>query len=150
MAMSSRRICVLGGAMVLLMGVVGCGGAPSSVNGIINYKGIPVTGGLITLHFDGSKQFPGSIDAAGKFAVQNLPTGKAKVTIDTESIKNVGVPKMQSLPGGNMKDAMPQMPGGTVATSYMKIPAKYADVQKTDLTMDVQSGPQTKNFDLVD
>ena len=144
--MSSRPTCVSAGCVVLFIGVLGCGGQPTSVNGKVNYNNLPVTGGIITLHFDGGKQVPGSIDGTGSFVVQNALTGKAKVTIDTESMKNVGGPKMPAM----TKDAMAQMPAGGGTSSYMKIPPRYADPQKTTLEMVVQSGPQTKNFDLTD
>ena len=148
--MSLSRICVSLGWMLLLLGALGCGSStPPSVNGTVNYNGIPVTGGIITFHFGGGKnQAFGSIDGSGKYVVSNAVTGPAKVTINTESIKNSGGPSLMAKMGA-AKDAVPGA-GEVVTMSYMKIPAKYADSEKTDLSYEVKSGPQVKNFDLND
>jgi hypothetical protein len=134
--------------MLLLLGVLGCGSStPPTVNGTVNYNGLPVTGGRIELHFGGDKTVFGSIDGSGKYVIQSEHTGKAKVTINTESMKNVGAPVMPK----TMKEGMPQVAGGAAAVaSYMKIPAKYADEKQTPLELDVKSSSQTKNFELTD
>lgn len=150
MSISSRHVCLSFCCMLLLIGIVGCGGGPTSINGQVKYKGDPVTGGIITFHFGKDKNSAyGSIDASGNYAVQSTVTGNAKVTINTDSVKNAGAPLMH---GKTTKEGMPQMPGGAAAanTSYMKIPPKYADEQQTTLEYMVTSGPQKKNFDLTD
>jgi hypothetical protein len=139
--------------MLLFIGVLGCGSStPPSVKGTVNYKGMPVTGGLITFHFgDNKNPAYGSIDASGKYVVQTTVTGPAKVTIDTESMKNNAGGTLMAKMGGT-KDGMPKLPGGeaVAATSYMRIPAKYSDAGKTDLSYDVKSGSQVKDFELND
>jgi hypothetical protein len=153
MSLSSPRICVSLGCMLLFIGVLGCGSSTlPTVNGTVNYKGMPVTGGLITFHFGGDK-IPayGSIDGSGKYFIQSPITGQVKVTIDTESIRNSNSGAALMAKMGGTKDAMPKLPGGdAVTTSYMKIPAKYAAAEKTDLSYTVKSGPQIKDFELTD
>src|SRR5262245_78005 len=129
MSISSRPVCVSFCCMILLLGIVGCGGGPTSINGTVKYKGDPVTGGLLTFHFGGDKTTFANIDASGHYATQSMVTGKAKVTINTETVKTSGLPAMPK----SIKEGMPQMPGGTATTSYMKIPAIYADSEKTPL-----------------
>ena len=150
--MSLSRICVSLGWMLLLLGALGCGSStPPSVNGTVNYNGIPVTGGIITFHYGAGKNPAfGSINASGNYVVSNAVTGPAKVTIDTESLRNSGGPSLMTKMGAG-KDAIPKVGGAEAVTmSYMKIPAKYADSEKTDLSYDVKSGPQVKNFELSD
>lgn len=149
MSKSSRPFCVWIGCMLLFIGIVGCGGGPANINGKVSYKGVPVTGGAITLTFDDGKQTIGSIDGTGKYTIQSVTTGKAKVTVNTESVKASGLPKMPGMQKDASGAALP-VAAGADATSYMKIPSKYADPQKSDLTYDVKSGAHTKDFDLTD
>ena len=147
-----RCVCASAGSVVLFIGIIGCGGGPATVSGTVTYKGAPVTGGSITLHFDGDKPpAGGSIDGNGKYAIQSTTLGKASVSIETESQRSM-MPKQTDI--ASPKDGMPpevtKMPGGGAATVYVKIPEKYSDAKRSGLTWDVKSGQQTKNWELTD
>ena len=144
-----RRICASAGSMLLFIGIIGCGGGPSTVSGKVTYKGAPVTGGTITLNFDGKPQAPGSIDSNGNYAIQTTTTGKATLTIETESLKSRGPTMPAMLPEMKDKGVAP-MPKGGGGPEYMKIPSKYADVKTSGLSMEVKSGSNPKNWELVD
>jgi hypothetical protein len=144
------RVCASAGSVLLFLGLLGCGGGPSSINGKVSYKGVPVTGGNISFDFGADKRISAMIDAKGNYSVQTPHTGKATVAIETESLKNTG--NLAPLPGGGVADKekiTTGLPSGGSA-NYVKIPAKYADAKSSNLTADIKSGTNPKNFDLTD
>lgn len=141
-----RRVCASLGIMLLFYGALGCGGGPTTVSGKVSYKGAPVTGGSIKFTFDGGKEDSGGIDQRGNYSLQVTSHGKARVSIETESIKGAGVDALA--PPGGEKLNVPAMPGGEY--TYVQIPARYADPGSSNLTVDVKTGTQTKNWELTD
>ena len=141
------RVCASAGSVLLFLGLLGCGGGPSSINGKVSYKGVPVTGGNISFDFGADKRISAMIDAKGNYSVQTPHTGKATVAIETESLKNTG--NLTPLPGVADKEKITAgLPSGSA--SYVKIPAKYADAKSSNLTADIKSGTNPKNFELTD
>jgi hypothetical protein len=115
----------------------GCGGpALGEVSGTISYDGKIVEQGSISfIPADGSGPSTGGAITEGKFAVQKVPVGTAKVVIS--GTKVTGKKQM-------FKD--PNSP--FVQTSEEYLPAKYNDPSKTELSYEVKSGVQSKNFEL--
>ena len=113
----------------------GCGGSGAGeVSGTVTYDGKIVEQGTISfVPADGSGPTSGAAITDGKYSVQKVPVGKAKVTI--EGVKSTGKKKMYDDPKAPL-----------VQTSEDYIPAKYN--KTTELLYEVKSGLQTKDFEL--
>jgi hypothetical protein len=140
--------------LLLAFLALGCGGSNATVNtleGKITYKGAEVTGGSIIFHPAGGGPIPGFIKADGTYIASDIPPGEVTVTIDTASVQNTGKPMISGgkAPSGN--DAS-KYPGGDIqgGAKAVKIPAKYADRNKSGLKFTVGKGKNEKNFELTD
>lgn len=125
-------------AAVFLLGVglvVGCGGPKSGdVSGIVTYDGKPIEHGSISfVPADGRGTGGGAAIKDGKYEATKISLGSMKVVIN--GAKVTGKKKMYDDPKAEW-----------VQTSEEYVPKKYND--STELRYDVQSGPQTKDFDL--
>jgi len=169
----------LGGAAALMVALllVGCQrnpNAPASVNGKVTYNGGPVTGGSVSFHFKDGVRFDAVIRGDGTYFLTDIPAGEATVSVETESINPAnkktdyssppGVGMMggkyggkaaapKPSPGGSGKGAkMSPAPDGAAGgdSVYMKIPSKYADKDKSGLSVTLKEGKQTSNFELTD
>jgi hypothetical protein len=166
-----------GGATALLVALllVGCQrnpNAPASVNGKVTYNGGPVTGGSVSFHFKDGVRFDAPIRGDGTYLAIDIPAGDATVTVETESINPANKKTdYNSPPGAGMKAGMygkgaapkpsaggsgkgakmsPAPDGAGGDSVYMKIPPKYADKEKSGLTVAIKEGKQTSNFELTD
>ncbi len=139
-------------AVLVLAGAFGCSGGspntPSTLTGKVTYKDAPVTGGNITLYTEaGVYTLP--IDAKGEYSGQDLPSGSATVTIETESLNRSKV----AYGGSKDKKMFSPVPEGAnpgAGGQYVKIPPKYADKTKSGLTITLTKGKQTHDFNLTD
>lgn len=137
---------------VLLCGamVAGCSKSkmPSKVHGTVTYKGNPLPAGTVTFYAPEGGIFPFQIEN-GEFKGESLPTGKMKVTVDTEALN----PKHgeqafggDKNPGQNTYRQMMEKQGKIPATAttvkgeYVKLPEKYRDKDKTPLEVDINKG----------
>ena len=173
LALRRAFLCVVVGAVV-----VGCQkgnpNAPAKISGRVSYKGSSVTcGSVILTAKDGGSSVGLAIAADGTYTGSDLPIGEMIVTIETESAnpdrKTPDYKGGSSIPlggaggGGGMYGGkgvgggMQQKKGAefspgqpTAAGAYMKIPSKYADPKTSGLTVTLERGSQTKNFDLND
>jgi hypothetical protein len=134
--------------------LVGCSGGssntPSSISGKITYNETPVTAGTV-IFFTDQGVYPLPIGANGEYAGSDLPAGAAKISIETES---ANPEKKKSVYAGSkdkkMMSPVPEGAGGGASGQYVKIPAKYADKDKSGLTVTLTKGKQTQDFKLTD
>ena len=130
----NRASCLLIAASLFLS--LGCGdGIRPALSGAVTYKGAPVAHQTLTLHWAGDdpeKVFSRRLflDAEGKFSGDAPEPGLYKVVIELP---------MAALEGKS------DVPG-----AKLKLPAKYRDKNSTDLTWTITSGPNLKDFVLVD
>lgn len=138
--------------LVVALGCYKNPAAPATLAGKITYKGAPVTAGMVTFFPKNGGVYTAVIDPNGSYAVSEIPTGEMVVTIETESANpNRKVPTYGGKAGGEGMSPVPQGQGsGTAGGAYVKIPAKYADKDKSGLTVTVTPGKQTKDFELTD
>ena len=122
---------------IMIVGLVGCGdgGPPTGdISGKVSYDGKPIEDGAITfLAADGKAPTAGTTIKDGKYTALKVPVGKVKVQITGSKV--VGQKKVYNTPNS------PVMP---ITEQY--VPAKYND--KTELTYDVTTGSQTKDYEL--
>lgn len=115
------------GAVVLAAALSGCGGA-GDVAGVVTIQGKPLTGCTIVIYDSSNAVQSSPLQDEGKYSVTKVAAGTAKVAILTPLAINIG-PESKAL-------------------KFTLVPAKYSDPDKSGLTFEVRSGPQTKNFDL--
>ena len=126
----------LGSVLLFSLGVAlvaGCGGGDNAaeVSGTVTYDGTPVDNGAITF-FPEKGPTAGSPIQGGKYTAR-VTVGPAKVTISAGKV--VGQKKLY-----NTADS----PSAPITAEIL--PAKYNTA--TQLKYDVQSGAQTKDFNL--
>ena len=148
--------------LVLLVGCMNSA-TPARVSGTVKYKGTPLTAGTVTFHPEQGGVYGAAIKPDGTYSISDLPTGPVEVAIETESANPQHVAKSaedyakqrggRGKAGESMTSPRPEgVPAAAPAEkgAYVKIPAKYADRKKSQLTMAVVAGKQTKDFDLTD
>lgn len=147
-----RHVGWLLGSLVLVLVVTGCGEPPPiRLTGRVMYRGAPLPGGSIRLHFDGGRELLGIIQQNGQYQIVNPPAGTAAVSVETESVKAAlalnPLPNMP--PDPSMKLPMPsQMPGGL--GDYIEIPSRYNSPQTSGLAINVTGKDQKKDIQLTD
>jgi len=153
MSITIRRLVL---PALLLVLVIGCGGPSqrsAELSGTVKYQGKPVTGGNMTL-FIGDAGYPVTIDANGSFSANQLPPGEAVVTVDTEAL-NPNKPKYPGSGGGKDRSGggmghVPEGKGGASPGTYVKVPPKYHNKDKSDLRVTLKAGKNQKDFELTD
>lgn len=124
---------VFAAAVGLLIGCSG-EGASGEVSGTVSYDGKPVEDGAINfVPVDGKSPTAGDVIKDGKYHAKKVPVGNMKVTISGSKV--VGKKKVYDTPDS------PVMP-----VTQELLPAKYND--KSELTFEVKSGSNEKNWDL--
>jgi hypothetical protein len=147
------------GAVLVLAGATGCGGT-GTITGKVTYQGRPLTGGTVlftSASGKGSQSSP--IGPDGSYTIEKMPTGPAKVAVDTggSAQRPPGVfgggPPKQMQPGKDVK-----LPEGVKSPLYNpeakqgkppeRIPEQYANPDTSKLTYTVRSGSQTHEIEL--
>jgi hypothetical protein len=150
--MTARARLALVLPLLLAIAAVGCskGGRSNSaiIEGTVKYKGTKLGGGNITYYpVSGAGSYQVSISPDGTYMLTDVPSGDALVTVETESVKRASE-KREYGKGGKMSPAPKDYQ--QVTGTYVEIPAKYADKDKSNLKYTVQSGKQKKDWDLTD
>ena len=122
------------------------------VSGKITFNNKPLTGG--TIHFFQDQEKVGSfiIRGDGTYAAE-IPIGPVQVAIETLSVKyedRETVLKVFKENGFDVpeKQRKPDSPAFNPATTYVEIPERFSDPDKSGLEHTVVRGQQTRDFDL--
>jgi hypothetical protein len=127
----------LGGVLIALLSVIGCGSSIAPVKGTVKYDGRIVDEGAIAFYSaDGKGTSEGGLIKNGQYTVQ-APVGATKVTISW--------PKTYEKKKLYADD--PNSP--FVELKRESLPDKYHDALQTELTFEVKSGSNQKDWDLV-
>ncbi|QJW94234.1 hypothetical protein [Frigoriglobus tundricola] len=125
-------------ALVAAVGLtVGCGGGGSGaeVSGTVAYEGKPVEDGAITFFLADGKGATGGTIKGGKYTATKVPIGNVKVTITGKKV--VGKKKAYNTPDSPEVEQTAEL-----------LPPKYSAKDKTELTFEVKTGANEKNWDL--
>lgn len=106
------------------------GGDRGNVNGVVTFRGQPLTTGWIIFHSSDGREFAGAVSADGRYKVADVPVGSARVTVATRPIQ-----VMNREDEEKYKNAPP-------------IPAEYCTVLTTRLQVEVVKGENSIDFDL--
>jgi len=142
----SVRALFVGGLLSSLLLILGCGGEGGTMSGVIKYKGMPLKGGAVVF-ITPTKNVRGDIDENGRYKVENVPLGEATVTVDTESLKPVKTPKLNTPPKGVEPPVGYKAPNSQ-ADRYVPIPKEYRDPKTTKLKVTVTGGHQEQDLTL--
>lgn len=122
-----------------------CGKPKGVVTGVVNYQGKPLTSGIVSFVPEQGGSIDSPIDTEGKYRVENVPPGKAKIAVqeggltDVEALKGVKSPKS---PDEMKKAMMPRL------AKDSKLPKVYSDPEKSGLSYTVQPGSQNHDIEL--
>ncbi len=144
--------------LILLPLTAGCSGSKGTITGKVTYQGQPVTGGIVLFVSTAGKGTGRSdIRSDGSYTIENMPTGMAKIAVDTRSAQgpaagSKGPPANMKPPeGAKVPDAAKKSgiygsaPRGGNAPP---IPENFADPDKSGLEYMVTGGAQTHPIDL--
>jgi hypothetical protein len=89
------------------------------------------------------------LDANGNFSGTDLPAQEVTVTVDTEALNPN---RKKQVYGGGAGQPSPIPGGGTTTNTanYVKIPARYAKKQTSDLKITLTNGEQVRDIELKD
>lgn len=150
-----RRVLAAAFCLCGILLAEGCGGGKGVVSGKVLYKGKPVLGGSVSFIPQAGGAMSSPIEEDGSYTIRNIPTGTAKITVETESFR----PPLVNVPAGgggvspdfmkkNLEKMNPQMADPQRAKRYVKIPAEYSNPDTSTLTYAVKSGKQEHDIDL--
>jgi hypothetical protein len=83
----TRKGLLLFAAVALFSLTVGCGGKKATVTGKVSYGGKTVPYGTVTFHPEKGQPVTVPIED-GVYTAKNVPTGDAKVTVETQSVRD--------------------------------------------------------------
>jgi hypothetical protein len=137
---------------------LGCGGGTGTVTGKVLFNDQPLPSGTVVFtNADGKGSQTAEIQPDGTYKIEKMPTGPAKVAVMTAPSATAEgrvpgpQPKMPTPPPDKVPEgADPGKVYGNKpqAKKYVKIPEKYADAEKSGLTVTVGSGSQEWNIPL--
>ena len=147
---SALRRCGFAGAVVILVlcaSAVGCGGGRGEVRGTVRYRGRPLTSGTVQFLAADGIPYAAPIAADGSYAVR-APAGPAKVIVSClaeDRMPRLARPAPAG-PAGARGAATARPRSGGLSL----IPERYADWGLSGLTVEVERGGTTCDFDLGD
>jgi hypothetical protein len=141
------------GLVLLLLGAAGCGAPSGSVKGKVYYQDKPLTGGTVLfVPAAGGASASATIDEQGNYSITKIPTGLAKIAVDSGPPPPQSLMKKPPAAGKMMPPKDTPLPEGADpsklygtrpgAGGSVAIPDKYKDYEKSGETYTVQPGAQ--------
>ena len=160
-----RSTCLV--SLLLVVALTGCGVSQGKVSGRVLFNGAPLPGGLVTFRPEDPAQNSVSarLDEQGNYEAL-LPAGNVQVSVDNRELEPqtrepAGLPpgllpqlspEAQKLLGGAKQGNPP--PSAPASTSpkasgrYVPIPARYHEIETSDLKFRVDKGEQKHDIEL--
>ncbi len=123
-------------AIVLM---AGCSKPKGSISGKVIYGKDPLKGGFLTFTPEKGPPVHAKIESNGEYHVNNVPVGEVKITVQGETATGADFVNKAGPPMPKSPEEMKQM---MMPKNEVKIPTKYSDPAKSDLTYTVVEGPQ--------
>jgi hypothetical protein len=129
-------------ALMSALAATGCGsGGPvmGRVSGTVTYQGKPIEKGTVTFISTDSERPNATGDInGGSYTIQTTEPGDGAVVGDYKVVISDIDPNL----------ANTALPGAPVKKAKSALPKKYLNADTSELTVKVESGSQTKDFDL--
>jgi hypothetical protein len=119
---------------------MGCAGR-GDVSGKVTYKGKPLVFGTVQLEAADKTLKQGIIETDGSYSIEGVPTGEAKVAVNSPNPKSGDFQPLQ-------REGQPPPPPRPDFPGWVPIPAAYQDISKPRLTFTVKSGQNTFDIEL--
>jgi hypothetical protein len=121
---------------------VGCGPESAEVTGTVTFQGEKLESGTVAFHGPNATVVA-PIKADGTYTATKVPVGPLKISVETSPVTGAASDGKEKLKKGNL-----QVEGGDPAPvgKYTKIPDRYADKEKSGLSLEVKPGKQ--QFDI--
>ncbi len=163
---SSWRLWVV--LLIVPLGLLaaGCGSSQGTVSGKVSFRGQPLRGGTVSIIPQAGGAMTGEIKEDGSYTIAKVPTGPAKVAVETASIRpSAGragqargpagyyakMPKEPPSDAPSGADPTQFLPGAQKsgdAKRYVPIPEQFGDAEKSGLSLTVTGGKQPFDIDL--
>jgi hypothetical protein len=130
-------------ALLLTVTMIGCGSRRAEVSGMVRYNGKPLPAGTIQFLGSDGLAYPAQIQPDGTFSVR-VPAGEAKVII--RCVDEDRLSRITAQMAGNRGRV--SAPSGLAIRNLSLIPQRYADWSTSRLTVLVERGKTTQDFDL--
>ncbi|MSR32509.1 MAG: hypothetical protein EXR99_13500 [Gemmataceae bacterium] len=127
--------------------LAGCGGV-GTLTGTVEFQGKQLKTGTVTVTGPDNSAYPAALDEAGKFKIENIPPGLAKIAVDSPN-PNPVVPMDPLLAKKPVRPDGPQVGAVSPAKgSWFPIPEKYGEAAKSGLTFEIKRGENQFNIKL--
>jgi hypothetical protein len=147
-------------AAALAFALCGCGGGIGNLSGKVTYKGKTVASGtVVCIGADGIARYS-KIDADGSYKIFDLPTGEAKLGVNSPNplreASPLPEPEKLKTAGTNQKPGKrdQENPIPSAPTSdpklWFELPASVGDAAKSKISTNVTRGENTFNIDIPD
>jgi hypothetical protein len=148
-----RATAGLGLALILLLGLTGCS-SRGTVSGKVTYRKQSLGGGTVIFYSEGKGTFRATIKDDGTYTIADLPTGTVRIAVVGPTV-NTGpgnryrkVPKGVEIPEESKDNPLYGPAQKSSGKKGVKLPERYGDPDKSQLTYEVISGQQTKDLPL--
>jgi hypothetical protein len=130
----------------------GCAAGHGTLSGKVTYKGKTVaSGNVVVVGADGIVRY-GKIETDGSYSVADVPVGEAKIGVNSPNPVPDPVVVAAANTGAKRGGRSQQNPISSTPTSdpklWFALPEKYAEVQTSGLTANVQKGQTTHDIPL--
>jgi hypothetical protein len=150
------RLLIGGCAMSFLLAALGCGSSTATVSGKISFRNNPLHGGTVTFYGPGENGWTktSTISDDGSYKLDHVPTGSARITVETKTAKvnPQAKQKMPKMPKDKPPEGLEHSPFGQMqkqsADKFVEIPEKYKDPNQSGLTYEIKNGKQEHNINL--
>jgi hypothetical protein len=147
-----------GAFFLLLLGllVAGCG-SKGTISGRVLYQGKPVPGGTVIFVTKDKGAMRCPISAEGNYTIEKVPAGEVKIVVLDREMSKSGKLKMveKAVRSGMVKkeqlppDIKKELESSSTASGQpIRIPANYADADKSGLACTVTGSTQTYDIEL--
>jgi hypothetical protein len=126
---------------LLITTSVGCQ-ARGNVSGRVTFQGKPLVFGTVLLVAADGTAHQGTIDENGNYTIASVPTGRARVAINSPD------PTAPVANKSGIKDLEGDRRRAELKIRWVPIPPHYGDPNKSDLTLEVKGGKNPHNLEL--
>jgi hypothetical protein len=135
-------------ALVLSLGLAGCGASKGTVSGKVYYKDDPLKGGTVMFIRPDKQSYLAEIREDGSYAIEKLPPGEVSIVVETASLKPPNPYVLKNKPSADAGEGYKPTDFAARAKRFVPIPERYFDPDKSGLKYAVKGGKQVYDIKL--